>query len=98
MTLGFSAPSVHSIIASHGRLAGDKPPPHGSKMLGLRAVDGAGAGCACAVRSGAPAISAEAAASVVPPSRMLRRLSVRSCALVSPLVSSRSLVMIFYLP
>src|SRR5262249_3917809 len=55
--------------------------PKMTRMLGRCPAGwaGAGAGCSCAwaVRLGA---SAEAAASVVPPSRMLRRLMARSSA------------------
>jgi hypothetical protein len=48
------------------------------RMFGLR-PDGAVAGrgcCACATCTGAVAASAEVAAMVVPPSRMLRRLTL----------------------
>src|SRR5215471_17129028 len=62
------------------------------RMLGLRPDGGVGAGCACATLTDAIPASADAAASVVPPSRMLRRLGVSSFVLV--LVSSRS----FFVP
>src|SRR5260221_8992444 len=61
-------------------------------MLGERAALGCAAGCccACASRIGAPAPSVDTAASMVPPSNMLRRSSARSVDWISGLVSSRS--------
>src|SRR5262245_7841623 len=59
--------------------------PKMTRMFGLRpGVAGrAGGCCACATRIEAPALSADVAASVVPPSRMLRRLNDPSFVLVS---------------
>src|SRR5437867_4212681 len=56
--------------------------PKMTRMFGLR-PDGAGCACACVTLIGAPVISADAAASVVPPSRILRRLRAFSFLLVS---------------
>src|SRR5262249_45705808 len=49
-----------------------------NRMLGLRPAGAAGCGWACATRVDAVAAIADAAASVVPASRMLRRLTPRS--------------------
>src|SRR5262245_40219392 len=49
-----------------------------TRILG-RCPDGAGCACAWVTSTGALALSADTAASVVPPSRMLRRSSLRSC-------------------
>src|SRR5712671_5537815 len=52
-----------------------------NRMLGFGCVGGVC--CACATRTGAPAPSADAAASVVPPSRMLRLSTMLSAILMS---------------
>src|SRR5215510_12823192 len=67
------------------------------RMFGLR-PEGAGCAdgcCACARRTGAPAARVDAAASVVPPSRMLRRLMTPPFIFISsrlslPLMSAPS--------
>src|SRR5947208_1456096 len=58
-----------------------------NRMLGFACVEGS---CACATGIGSLAPSGEAAANMVLPNRMLRRLSVRYLGLMSGLVSSRS--------
>src|SRR5262245_34580427 len=64
--------------------------PQMTRMFG-RCPDGAGCcACAWAVRTDAAAPSADAAASVVPPSRMLRRLSAASFDPIADFVLSLS--------
>src|SRR5215216_249632 len=67
--------------------------PHRIRMLGLRPPVATGAGWACAILTSWFVPRAEAAASVLPPRRMLRRLITPFFVVVSDLVLSRSFVL-----